>query len=105
MANHTRTLPCSEVTEYFRMKTEGMDGKTRGAYKRAGNALHRAGYHTMEVACDLTDEQLKRIRDVGVGTQAIITKERACYRQGGGTEGQYRKQSGLPSISHLNKEE
>lgn len=95
MENDTRTQPCSEVTAYFRVKAEGMDGKTRGAYKRAGNALHRAGYHTMEEVCALTDEQLKRIRDVGVGTQAIIIKEIACYRQGGGTEGQQWQTAGI----------
>lgn len=105
MSSDTRIQPCSEVTEYFRVKADGMDSKTRGTYKRAGNALHRAGYHTMEAVCALTDEQLKWIRDVGVGTQALIAKEIACYRQGGGTEGQHRKQSGVPSISHLNKEE
>lgn len=105
MQSGKQIVPLSEVTEYFRAKAEGMDSKTRGAYKRAGNALHRAGYHTMEAVCALTDEQLKRIRDVGIGTQSIITKEIACYRQGSGTEGQHRKQSGVPSISHLNKEE
>lgn len=105
MQSGKQIVPMSEVTKYFRVKAEEMDGKTRGVYKRAGNALHRAGYHTMEAVCALTDEQLKRIRDVGAGAQAIIAKEIAGYRQGGNAEGQHRKQSGVPSISHLNKEE
>lgn len=74
----------SEVTEYFRVKSEGLDKNARTAYNRAGSALHRAGHTTMEAVCALTDEQLKWMRGVGAGTRAIIEKEIASYRRNRG---------------------
>lgn len=50
------------------------------------------------------DTRTKPCSEVTEYTQAVIAKEIACYRQGGNTEWQHRKQSGVPSISHLNKE-
>lgn len=81
MQSGKQIVPLSEVTEYFCVKSEGLNSRTRGACRRAGNALHRAGYYTMEAVCALTDEQLIRIQNVGAGAQAIIAKEIAGYRQ------------------------
>lgn len=39
MPSDTRALSCSEVTEYYRMKAKGLDGKKGGACKRAEHAL------------------------------------------------------------------
>ena len=74
----------SEVTEYFRAKCQEKDMATRRNYNRAGMALHRAGYTTMEAVCALTEEQLKWLRGVGAGTRAVIEKARAGYPQDGG---------------------
>lgn len=41
MPNDTRTLSCSELMEYYRVKVEGLDGKKGAACKRAEQALTR----------------------------------------------------------------
>jgi hypothetical protein len=79
MATEQRTTTMNTL-EYFRRRGKEVGGVGQIRYIRAGNALLRAGIGSLDEVCAMSAEELRRVRNLGEKTLAVVLYERERCR-------------------------
>lgn len=67
--------------QYFYSLRTGVNRRRDSICVRAGNAVIRGGYTTMEELCAATESDILRIRNVGETCARLILEERQKYME------------------------
>jgi DNA-directed RNA polymerase alpha subunit len=73
MSGETNTL------EYFHRRGDEVGGERRTLYNRAANALARSRLNTLSEVYSLPEEKLRRVRNLGEKSLAVVLYERERY--------------------------
>ena len=66
--------------DYFKSRYSGSDIRRQAIYVRIANALRRAGVADMSRLCQMSENEIKRVRDIGAVSLSVVFEEIDKYK-------------------------